>query len=380
MKVLILSLGHLQNDPRIMRQIRALKDEHELTCIGLSSPGLDDVEFIELPDVRGLTKRARLALLLVLQRYETVSHRLPLSLHTLKKDLLQRSYDVIIANDIDTFGFAFDIKQSAKIILDAHEYAPKEFESSWKWRQLFQGYRNHLCRKYLSRADVFITVCQGIADEYAKEFDATPVIMTNASDYRELTPTPVNRDHVRIIHHGVAAPQRQIERMIELMDLVDYRYSLDLMLTVPAGAEPYFEHLRHMAGMRKNVRMVEPVPMKEITDRINGYDIGLYILEPVSFNERYSLPNKFFEFIQARLALAIGPSPEMARVVDHYRLGRIAEDFTKEKMADALNGLAPEEIEFYKDQAHRSARDLSSERNVEKFKSLIESVNPDKVS
>jgi len=360
-----------------MRQIHALKMEHDLTCIGLTSPGLDDIEFIELPKETKLAERVKLGILLLLHRYETVSHHLPISLHALKKDLKNRSFDLIIANDIDTFGFAFDIKKSARIILDAHEYAPREFESSWKWRLLFRGYRDHICRTYLLRADIFITVCQGIADEYAKNFGATPIVITNASDYKDLSPSPVNPEHIRIIHHGMAAPQRQIERMIEMMDLVDERYTLDLMLTVPSGLEPYYERLRQMAGARKNIRIVDPVPMRDIVNRINVYDIGLYILEPVSFNERYALPNKFFEFIQARLALAIGPSPEMVRVVNQYNLGRIARDFSKKEMAKELNELTTEEIEFFKSQSHRYARELSSEKNINKLKNIIIELNSD---
>ena len=55
--------------------------------------------------------------------------------------------------------------------------------------------------------------------------------------------------------------------------------------------------------------------MHEIVDTIAEYDIGLFILSPINFNYYHALPNKLFEFIQARLAIAVSPSPEMARIV-----------------------------------------------------------------
>ena len=47
----------------------------------------------------------------------------------------------------------------------------------------------------------------------------------------------------------------------------------------------------------------------------NQYDVGVFLL-PASFpNQVHVLPNKLFDYIQARLAVAIGPSHEMAEVV-----------------------------------------------------------------
>ena len=37
-----------------------------------------------------------------------------------------------------------------------------------------------------------------------------------------------------------------------------------------------------------------------IVRTINQFDLGVYLLPPVNFNSAHALPNKFFEFIQAR--------------------------------------------------------------------------------
>jgi hypothetical protein len=94
---------------------------------------------------------------------------------------------------------------------------------------------------------------------------------------------------------------------------------------------------------------------------LNQCDVGHFLLSPVNFNHEHALPNKFFEFIQARLAVAIGPSPEMARIVNEYSLGVIADSFEPKALAAALYQLADESIRGYKRAAGRAARELNYE-------------------
>jgi hypothetical protein len=277
---------------------------------------------------------------------------------------------VIIVNDIESLPLALSIKKRAKVLFDAHEYAPREYEDLWRWRILHQKYRTYLCKKFIPQCDRMITVCEGIADEYAAHFDVRPEIITNASDYRDLEPSEVHPEKIRIIHHGGVAPSRKLENMIEMMDYTDDRFSLDLML-VPSGPKEYFTVIRTMGEKRHNVRFVDPVPMKDIVQATNHYDIGLYVLEPNSFNNRYALPNKFFEFIQSRLAIAIGPSPEMKKLVKKYNLGIVSDDFSPRTMAEKINALTTEQIRFYKRQSHLAAKELSSERNLETMEKII---------
>jgi len=83
------------------------------------------------------------------------------------------------------------------------------------------------------------------------------------------------------------------------------------------------------------------------------------------------LPNKFFEFIQARLAVAIGPSPEMARIVREHDLGIVSGDFSPKTFARSLSSLDGEKINYYKLRSHRIARRMSAERNKEILLDLV---------
>ncbi|HYP51398.1 MAG TPA: hypothetical protein VEQ34_10685 [Pyrinomonadaceae bacterium] len=99
--------------------------------------------------------------------------------------------------------------------------------------------------------------------------------------------------------------------------------------------------------------------------------MGIYSLAPTNFNNKYALPNKLFEFVQGRLAICIAPSPEMERIVKEFDLGVVAQDFTPRAMAQALGNLSADKIAHFKAQSDKSARQLSSEKNREKFLQLV---------
>src|SRR5207245_1295708 len=77
---------------------------------------------------------------------------------------------------------------NAKVLFDAHEYSPAEFEESWQWRLFFQRYNEYLCRRYLPLADAATTVCEGIAEEYRRTIGVRMTVIHNALPYQDLQP------------------------------------------------------------------------------------------------------------------------------------------------------------------------------------------------
>jgi hypothetical protein len=94
---------------------------------------------------------------------------------------------------------------------------------------------------------------------------------------------------------------------------------------------------------------------------LNNFDLGIYILPPTSYNNAIALPNKIFEFVQAKLGIAIGPSPEMSRLVRCHDLGVIASNFTAESLAFEIRKLSKDDIFTYKKQSYVAAKHISAE-------------------
>ena len=372
-KILIVSFSPISRDPRVMRQIRLLEKCYELTVMGYGEQPAADIQYIELTKTnKSFFRRISFALKLSLKLFENYYWNTPPVREALHK-IPSKNFDLIIANDVSALPLALRIGKDGKVLLDAHEYAPRQFEDRWLWKLFFKGLNHYLCKQYLPRVDGMVTVCEGLSNEYLKQYGVRADIVHNAPIFQNLSPTPVDEHSIKLIHHGLAAPSRHLELTIELMGLLDERFALDLMLieAVPG----YLQRLKDLCKNNPRIRFVPPVSMVDICKAINKYDIGVFLLPPVNFNYQNALPNKFFEFIQANLAIAIGPSPEMAKLVEKYHCGVIASSFEPSALANALNVLGVEEIRNFKLAANIAAQDLcyatSGEKMLRKIESLL---------
>src|SRR5690606_36972605 len=121
-----------------------------------------------------------------------------------------------------------------------------------------------------------------------------------------------------LVHSGGAVPGRNLEAMIDVAVALGPGYSLDLYL-MPAGDRGrYLATLRERAAAHPGITFHAPVTPAELPATLNRYDIGVFWIPPFNTNARYTLPNKLFDYVQGRLAIAVGPTEEMARVVTEH--------------------------------------------------------------
>ncbi len=418
-KVLVLCYSELNLDPRLRHQVQWLKDDYDVTVSGLKNFEDIPVRFIPITPQFSIDKfnaqkqkiktidfhlsyptPLRKLFSLFIKGYLFIQNTPNLLLSEKQQyentywfnnvwygrcpdermdyiDSLKGEYfDFILANDIETLPLALKISNGkSKVILDSHEYHPGESDEKKDWVKKQKAVVTYLCKEYIPKVDLMFTVGHNISKKFEAEFHKKSFVITNAPSYSaNLNPIPVG-EKIKIIHHGLCVNGRNIGAMIEMMKYTDERFTLDLMLLPVAWEKEYYEELKTEAVKYKNVKMLLPVPTSEITQFTNQYDIGLFLLPPVNFNYTNALPNKFFEFVQARLAIAIGPSPEMAKYINKYELGIISDDFSPQSLAKTINQLTPEQIWHHKQQSHKYAYDLSAEKNkqllLSKVKELI---------
>ena len=331
--------------------------------MGFTDPEIEDVHFIDV-GIRPLTMlhNAYKGVMLKAGFYEAVYHSEE-SVRKAAEALGDHDFELIVANDIDTLPVVLTHRERAKVLFDAHEYAPRQFEHWFFWRFFIQKYKEHLCRTRIPQADAMITVGPEIADEYARTLGVRPSVVLNAPYYREAPRVPHDGDIIRMVHHGGASPPRRLEIMIDAMAKLDSRFRLDFMLI--CNNPRYLKSLQKRASSDSRIRFIPPVEPEKIVQVLSDYDVGLYSLPPYSFNARYALPNKFFDFIQARLCVAIGPSPEMKRIVEQYVCGVVVKDFTAEALAETLRALDRQKVESCRQAADVAAAALCYERSAE---------------
>jgi glycosyltransferase involved in cell wall biosynthesis len=377
-KILILVFSDLNHDARVVRQINFLKDKHSITVVCFDAPTNLNVEVISIKRIKPrLLQKAITSIFLLTRLFEQAFQTLYDS-PTLRGQLKQREFDLIIANDIECLPLAMRIKKGERILFDAHEFAPRHFEEKLVWRIFFQRFNQYLCKKYLPLTDAMLTVGEGLAKEYQKHYPVNPIILTNANYFADLKPIPVNPQSIKLIHHGAANPSRQLEIMIEMMNYLDERFTLDLMLLTPSIANKktraYLDTLKREVQKNPRIRIIDPVKSDQVVAFIHQYDVGIFLLPPINFNYANTLPNKFFDYVQARLAIAIGPTPEMATLVTHFNLGIISDEFTAVSLAKKINSLSDNEISAFKENANQAAEELSAEKNKKILNGIVENL------
>ncbi|MGD8149784.1 glycosyltransferase family 1 protein [Ornithinimicrobium sp. Y1694] len=354
-----MSFSTLRSDARVLRQIRLFTDlGYAVTTLGYGPAPEGVVEHLQLPDevVSWHKDRRRL----MTRRFAAAYRTSPVVVAATR--LLagrEGSFDVVLADDIDTVPLALDLAPRGGVHADLHEYHSRQREELLRWRLFVAPYYRWLVRTYGTRADSVTTVGKALAAEYEREFGLRCGVVYNAPGRVDLPVGEVG-DPIRIVHAGHATPGR-LGVVLEAMDLVTSAATLDLYLVQGGGyaaelAERYADHPR--------ITTHDAVPPAELVQTLNGYDVGIHILAPVSFNHRYAMPNKLFDYVQARLGVLIGPSPEMAAVVREHDLGWVSEDFTPEAVARAIDALTVEEVARAKAASGVAAAVLCAEEQV----------------
>jgi glycosyltransferase involved in cell wall biosynthesis len=363
--VLVISLSDLGRDPRVDRQIDFLRAEHHVIAAGLGPPAYDDVEFIELGAAEFHHPLAgRLASALRAVRLHERAYGLDPDHRRWRERLAGSRADAFVVNDAIVLPLALSLAAERPVVFDAHEYAPVEWEMSRAWRLLARPHVRWICRTRLPRVAGMMAVGPEIGARYERDSGVRASVVTNAPRFEELEPSELD-ETIRLVHFGWPDPMRGLDRTIEAMRRLDECYSLDLLLITPESLRGELRRLRELAGGDPRIRFLDPVPMRELPRFANRYDIGVHLLPPATFNQRFALPNKFFEYIQGRIAPAIGPSPEMARVVREWDCGIVTDDYRPEALAGAIAGTTRERLAELKRNADRAAGELCAERNRE---------------
>ncbi|MEO8082229.1 MAG: glycosyltransferase [Ardenticatenales bacterium] len=394
--IVCLAFSPIARDARVLRQARALATLGDVVVYGYG-PRADDgrdlgggarFAAIGAPSRGGIVDRLAKAALLVLGRiaprrwrgalYHRWYWRYELYMRA-RIALVAHAPDVIVANDWNALPVAIEAGRAlgAGVVVDLHEFAPRQFENRPFWRIFVAPAIDRLLADHLPRTNAAITVGDALAEAYASRYGVRPVVVLNAPARRDAplsSPTPTDPHTIRLVHHGVAARGRHLETMLEAVAAAGDRFTLDLVL-VPTDVA-YIAELTALAARRAPTRITvrPPVAPDDIVAMLAGYDVGIFVLPPTTFNHANAMPNKLFDFIAAGLAVCVGPSPAMADLVRRHGCGVVADGFDAAATARCLAALTGEAIDRYKAASRVAAASLNAETEAETLRDVVAGV------
>jgi glycosyltransferase involved in cell wall biosynthesis len=364
-------MSPLIRDARVLRQLTVLAQHGDVTSLGYGPAPEGATRHLRVDDEAPSLPRSLNGVLgLALRRHERVELAAG-GLRQARALVGSERFDLVVANDARALPLAFAVAQGAPVWADMHEWAAEEFSHVLTWRTLVGPLMDDLCRRYLPRSAAVTTVCEPLAGRYTEVYGVPCQVVRNAGPFRDLTPSPVDDNEIRLVHSGAAIRGRNLEMLIR-STLALPAFSLDLYLVPAADGGRYLRELHDLAQGSDRVRFHDPVAPDELPATLNAYDVGVFSMPPININAEFALPNKFFDFVQARLAQAVGPSPEMARLVRELDLGVVADGFGEDAFTKALHRLDPGRVRAGKQAAHAHARALSDERDRGVMSDIVE--------
>ncbi|GAA3897848.1 glycosyltransferase [Microbacterium invictum] len=364
--MLILSYSPIARDARVLKQVTRFTQDFDVTTCGYGPAPDGVVEHITIPDDQRYNDLN--GSLITLKRYRPAYWRLS-AVRFSREVLKGRRFDVAIANDVEAVPVAVKLRPRRGVLADLHEYSPRLHDDHALWHQRITPWFEWVVRRYVTRASAWTTVSRGIVAEYEKNFGFRSRLVTNAAPYIDASPSPVG-SVIRLVHSGACLRNRRLHVMAEAVEAASNDVTLDFYLT--ANDPPYLQELKDLAAESERITVHDPVPYAQLAGTLQAYDVGIHVLPPINFNNKLALPNKLFDYVQARLGVLIGPSAEMVYYVHQYDLGEVAADFERDATKSAVERLTPESVARFKANADAHAVELAGERQVDIWVEVID--------
>ncbi|MBN9452561.1 MAG: glycosyltransferase [Bosea sp.] len=420
-RVCIISLTSVVQEPRVLRQISAFLEKGWLVTVVGYSHGKqppDTWDFIEadlklLPDRSGrvrppetrrirqmvlsdpLAAARRISEILVAHARRAVPKlrvRLPLAspidrpwswrearkhfyrdkaTRNLKRYLIAKvpPCDLVIAHDYFTYILADDVakRRGARLGLDCHEYALQQYDYAKNpdhdarnyWLTVTRPYVDALQRHCFNSANVVSTVCDGIADLLTADYKLAqrPVVVRSTPFYERMPFRPCG-ETIEIVYHGLITPTRNLDIAVRALVLCREEFQL----TMRGPADPNYDRelldLAKQLGVAHRFTIAPPVPFADLVASANQADIGYFAFDVFSNQRKYTLPNKFFEYIMSGLALVVMDVPELSKIIRKHKNGKLVAEFDAETIANSINSLTRCDIEEMKRNSLKAAESL----------------------
>ncbi|GAA2175151.1 glycosyltransferase family 4 protein [Arthrobacter parietis] len=370
-KILCISFSEITADSRVLRQLDLLAEFGEVTTLSYGSKPAAAADHLEIDSGLASLPQTPLGVALLTVRWHSKAELAAPAVQRALALVKDHNFDLIVANEARALPFAHHIAGETPIWGDMHEWAPEERVQVLSWRLLVAPLMARVCKKYLPRTQAITTVNESIAVLYKENFGSPTEIVRNARPFVDLTPQPLSDSVIRLVHSGAAVPGRNLEGMIEAVQQLGTGYTLDFYLIEARDNGRYLRRIQHLAANSKRIRFHPSVSPDELPEVLNSYDLGIYSLPPQTRNQALMLPNKFFDFVQARLGIVFSPSPETSRLIQEHHVGSVTEDFSPASLAAAIRSLSRDQIWTYKQNTDRAAQALSSESDNEIVRGIL---------
>lgn len=232
--------------------------------------------------------------------------------------------------------------RTRRLIYDAHELETE--------RETLNGLPKAVSKvveRCLMRwVDHMIVVSPPIAEWYRTAYPGQKISVVRNVPKRKVAPSAddgatfrsifeIGERDLVFIYQGVLSPARGVHSLIEAFRRAGGHRHLVLMGYGPSVAE-----IKSISASCPNIHFHPAVDPANIIEKTSGADVGLVFLDHgPSLSYRYSLPNKFFEYLCGACPVIVSDNLQyLSLLVERHGLGWVA-PADPEKLADLLRSI-----------------------------------------
>ena len=291
--------------------------------------------------------------------------------------LFFRKLDLLIANDLDTLLANYLVAKirRKKLVYDSHEYFTEVPELAG--RNFTKKVWTTIEKWILPKIKYSYTVCESIAKTYSEKYNITMHVIRNLPVYVEVLPEiNVNIRQQKekiIIYQGSLNMARGLELAIETMNYID---NAKLVIIGDGDITHNLQKLADRPALHNRVQFIPRMPYEELISYTIQADLGISLEEKIGLNYYYALPNKLFDYIQARIPVLVSDFPEMAKIVKEYNVGFTVNTSDPRQLASVIKEMIGNENQnkVWKQNLEKAAKKLCWEQEEKKLLSIYSGI------
>ena len=283
--------------------------------------------------------------------------------------LLFRKQNILLANDLDTLAANFLISKikGCDLVYDSHEYFTEVPEL--QNRSFIKAVWNFIEARIFPHLKYIYTVNDSIAGLYRSKYQKQVQVLRNVP---RLVPGDhgISREDIRdelgvlegekllILQGSGINVDRGAEEAVLAMKYLD---NVKLLI---AGSGDVVDKLKQMVasnGLSGKVIFRGRMPYRALMAYTSASDLGLTLDKDKNLNYKYSLPNKLFDYIHAGIPVLCSNLPEIARIVNDYKIGTLIDEVSPECISKAVIAIFADNSSY--NTYRKNTREAASELN-----------------
>lgn len=295
----------------------------------------------------------------------------------IKASLLVKNFSpkFVFSEDIYSLPIAylFKKKYNSKIIYDSREIYSEL--ASLRHSKIKKNIIASIEKRYGPSVDTILVTGELDKKILREKFPSSNFLVVYNFPLRAKNLQPVNyfqilgipNNSIIMIYQGKILEGRGLELSIKTLQFFENGH---LILIGKGEKVEGLQKLSKRLKVEHRTHFLGEIAYSQLLTYTAGGSIGLALIEPISLSYKLALPNKLFEYCQAKIPVIATRLPAIDRIFQEFRIGELVEpEISPENLANVVT-TTYENRKFYAEELERASKIFNWEMQI----SLIEQI------